>query len=203
MKIIGLTGNIGSGKSTVSRQLKKRGMAIIDADKIAREVVIPPSPLLKQIADHFGNDVFWPDGSLNRSALGTRIFNNPADKNVLESILHPAITREMQSQIAQLKRVHCPVVILDIPLLFETGQEELCDWVWLVIADDDKRMARVTARDGLSLEQACARDLNQMSQTEKKRRADVWIDNNYLLEDLSHQVEELYHEASRKAVKHI
>lgn len=203
MKIIGLTGSIGSGKSTVSKQFKSRGIAVIDADQIAHDIVVPPSPLFKQIADYFGDDVFWPDGSLNRSALGVRIFSNPADKRALESILHPAIDREMHSQIDQLQKAHCPVVILDIPLLFETGKSQMCDQIWLVIADDDKRMARVMARDGLSLECARARDLNQMPQTEKKRRADVWIDNNYLLEDLSHQVEELYHEASRKAVKHI
>ena len=200
MKTIGLTGGIGTGKSTVSRYLETKGYKIIDADLIAREVVEPGKPALEALVCEFGPEILLEDGSLNRRELARLAFSSPEGKAKLDRITHGAIFAridELQLQYAsELETIADAVMFLDAPLLLETGLDQKTDLVWVVDVPDDVRVKRVVLRDGLTEEEIWARIKNQMSREEKLDRADGILDNSGTLEELYHQVDVLLAEVT-------
>ncbi len=174
--ILGLTGSLGSGKSLVSSILRDLGARVICADEIAREVVAKGSPALQEIAREFGPAVLLPDGSLDRRALAARVFADPNDRRKLEQIVHPRVRVRERELLAQ--HAGDPLVILDIPLLFETGAEELCDAVAVVVVNEEARASRLMADRGMTPGEIASRLAAQMPQAEKARRADFIIDNS-------------------------
>ena len=199
MKTIGLTGGIGTGKSTVSRYLKTKGYQIIDADLIAREVVEPGQPALVRLTEEFGREILLEDGSLDRRKLAQLAFSSPEGKEALDRITHGAIFQridELQEQYeTEFSSQEGAVIFLDVPLLFETGLDRKADLVWVVDVPDELRVQRVVLRDGLTEEEIWARIKNQMSREEKLAKADYVLDNSGTLEALYEQVDALLHQA--------
>jgi dephospho-CoA kinase len=178
---IGLTGGIGSGKTLVARLFKDSGAALVDADAIAREVVAPGGPAYDGIITAFGPTVVRPDGTLDRKALGERMFSDASARRQLNALTHPHIRRRMAEEAARLASTPgIEVIVLDIPLLLETtdGRDLDLDGIIVVNADDDVRIGRLVARDGLTEAGARRRMAAQMPLREKVARADWVIDNN-------------------------
>ena len=177
MRIVGLTGSIASGKSTVSAILREIGAPVIDADAIVHELQRPGTEVTAAIAREFGPGVIRPDGTLDRAALGRIVFADPERRRALEAIVHPAVRAEMLRRIESLRQEGRPAVVLDIPLLYESGWDRFVDEVWVVFVDRDTQKARLMARNGLSPEDAEVRIAAQADLDEKARRADRVIDN--------------------------
>ena len=187
---VGLTGGIGSGKSTVARALQTKGVQLVDADQIAREVVNPGEPALQAIADKFGPLILGPDGSLNRSELKQRIFSDPEAKKTLESILHPRIRARILERVEQA--TNTPYVLADIPLLVENNYPSFFDRVVVVDCTEEQQIARVLARD--ELDEATIKRIIQSQASRKTRLAaatDI-IDNSGDLDSLNSQIQKLH-----------
>ncbi|HZC99380.1 MAG TPA: dephospho-CoA kinase [Actinomycetes bacterium] len=196
MLLVGLTGGIGSGKSTVSGMLAERGAELIDADHIAREVVMPGTPAWCKIRDHFGPGVLYPDGHIDRQALADIVFGNPAKLALLNEITHPAIF----ARIAQrLEAAHDRdvIVVLDAALLIETGLAQRVDVLLVVDSPKAVQVDRLAAK-GMAASQATARIAAQLDPRERLARADVVIDNSGSLEDLARQVGDAWKELERR-----
>lgn len=192
---IGLTGGIASGKSTVSRLLVERGALLVDADKIAREVVLPGSPVLEQIAVHFGSDMLLEDGSLNRKRLGELVFASETSRKQLESITHPAIRQEIQRQTRQFEQEHPErLIVVDIPLLYESGLAEMFDSIVVVYVPRSVQLQRLMERDGWNEKEAEQRLNAQWSMEKKRDLADIVIDNSGSLQDTIMQVDRFWSE---------
>ncbi len=191
MKIIGLTGGIASGKSTVSQLLIEHGINIIDADKIAREVVQKGTIGLNKIVAHFGDEILNSDGTLNRKALGAIVFEDDNKLSALNGIMHPLIEQRIDDVAKYYQKENCKFIILDAPLLFEVGLDKRCNEVWLVVVNKDIQLQRLMARDGIELAMAEKIIASQMPLSEKMKKADVYIDNNGGKEALKKQVLEL------------
>jgi len=189
MYIIGLTGGIASGKSTVSTMLAELGAYVIDVDEIAKAVVMPDQPAWQGIVAHFGKDILLADGTINRVLLGERIFTDKGQRQCLENITHPFITAKVQENISQVKETGVKLVVLDVPLLFEAKWQGKVNEIWVVYVRAEVQVSRLMARNRLTSEQAKARIASQMNLEEKARRADVLIDNNSALEQTREQVE--------------
>lgn len=192
MKVIGLTGGIASGKSTVARMLEKLGATIVDADQLAREIVAPGSPLLKEIRHHFGPHAFHPDGTLDRAALGAIVFVDPYARQQLEAITHPAIKQLALQRLNELKEKGADIVFYMAPLLIEAGSTDRVDSIWLVDVNLEIQLQRVQERDGLSRDAAMKRISSQMPTEEKKKFATLVIDNNGSLEETERQIKEAF-----------
>ncbi|MEA4922090.1 MAG: dephospho-CoA kinase [Eubacteriaceae bacterium] len=185
---IGLTGGIGSGKSTVTDYLIERGYRVIDADKVARDITEPGSSVLEKLKAEFGSGVIRKDGSLDRKQLAAVVFADDDKRKILDSITH----REIYDIIvAELNKRPEETVFADAALLFETGLDREVDMVWVVTADKDERVKRVTVRDDAEESQVLARIESQMDDEEKCRAADEVIDNSGSKEDLRKKVSEL------------
>lgn len=179
MKVIGLTGGIGSGKSTVSAYLKEKGCPVVDADRIARTVTAQGSPVLAQLACEFGSDILFADGSLDRKKLGRIVFSDPRKKSRLDAITLGEVCDRIRGELERVKAEStAELVVLDVPLLFETGLDELADSVWVVDADDETRIKRICDRDHMSREEAENRMARQMPREERLLRADHVLDNS-------------------------
>ncbi len=189
MRIVGLTGGIASGKSTVAGLLEKLGAFLIDADKLARTVVRPGQPALREIVDWLGAGILLPDGTLDREALARIVFSDRQARARLEGITHPAIRRCVEQAVAEAKDRGISVVVLDIPLLFEVGWTGLIDETWVVYVDRPTQEARLMDRDALTREDALMRINSQMNLTEKARLATTVIDNSEDLANTKRQVE--------------
>jgi dephospho-CoA kinase len=192
---IGLTGGIASGKSLVARCLGELGAAVVDADTIAREVVAPGGPAYEGVVRAFGPGMLRPDGTLDRKALANRVFTDAAARRQINALTHPHIRRRMAEEAARLSATPgVEVIVLDIPLLLETtdGRELELDGILVVDADEEARVARLVARDGLSLEDARRRLAVQMPLREKVVRADWVIHNNGTPEQTRRQVRALW-----------
>lgn len=176
MKRVGLTGSIGSGKSTVAKLLTARGIPVLDADAVAREVSSSQT-VLTEISSVLGTE-YVLNGALNRPALAQLIFENPESRAALNAIIHPAVRVEMARREADLEASGAAGVVQDIPLLFENGLEQLFDATILVDAPLETRVFRVMLRDGLTREQIIARDAAQMPAAEKCARADFVLEND-------------------------
>jgi dephospho-CoA kinase len=192
--IIGLTGGIACGKSTVAQMLVSRGAHLVDADLIAREVVLPGSPVLDQVALYFGQDVIQVDGSLHRKKLGEIIFGDESAKKALESILHPPIREIMWERMNRLDQEKPQgLVAVDIPLMYESGLDTKFKEIMVVYIPRELQLKRLIARDGISDEQAESRLNSQWPIEEKKDRADIVIDNSGTLEQTEAQISEFWH----------
>ncbi|PWJ05852.1 dephospho-CoA kinase [Streptomyces sp. NWU49] len=194
---VGLTGGIGAGKSEVSRLLVECGAVLIDADRIAREVVEPGTPGLAAIVDAFGTDVLAPDGSLDRPALGSLVFADPDRLAVLNSIVHPLVgarSRELEAAVAE-----DAVVVHDVPLLTENGLAPLYDLVIVVDASPETQLDRLVRRRGMTEEDARARMAAQATREQRREIADIVIDNDVPLEALERRVQEVWADLVRRA----
>ena len=189
MKLIGLTGGIASGKSTVAAILKRLGAAIVDADALAREVVEPGQDAWKNIVETFGTEVLQADQTLDRQKLRATIFNNPAARKTLEAIIHPRVRALAEERIRRHAAAGYEVVVYEVPLLFEGNLHEWLRPVVLVACDVDIQKHRLLQRDGLDVEAAQKHIDAQMSLAEKRRLADYVIENDGSLEDLERQVQ--------------
>ncbi len=176
MVVAGLTGGIASGKSTVSGFLSEAGARIVCADRLARQVVEPGEPAWQAIIDHFGGGIVAPDGQLDRKRLGDIIFNDPAEKAVLDRLTHPAVFAAMEDEVQSCGRDE--IVILDVPLLIESGLYRDLEHVIVVYVPQAVQLERLMARDGISLADALARITSQMPIDEKRRYASWIIEND-------------------------
>ena len=191
--LVGLTGSIATGKSTVSQMFAHLGARVIDADLLAREVVMPGQPAYAKIVEEFGAGVVQEDGHLDRKTLGAVVFADPAKRKRLEEITHPAIRVRQQRILSVLEEEdHEGIVIWDVALLFETGGVARMDRVVVVYTDPDTELARLMARDGIREEQARARMATQMPVAEKAKRAHYVIDNSGERVDTERQVKAVY-----------
>jgi dephospho-CoA kinase len=193
MRIVGLTGGIGSGKSTVTDYLISKGFYVLDADKIAREIVLPGSDMLIELSSVFGKEILQEDGSLDRKKLGKIVFSDAGKKETLDRLMHTRILELIHERILRLReeQEHAKVVFIDAPLLFETGLSKSTDEIWVIDADDETRICRIMARDGLQREEILKRIESQMTREEKNSRADVILDNTGEPEALYRQIDEL------------
>jgi dephospho-CoA kinase len=190
---IGLTGSIATGKSTVASLLVDRGAILIDADRIAREVVLPGSPVLTQVADRFGQAVLLGDGSLDRKKLGEFIFGDAASRKDLEGILHPPIRAIMKERM-QRHELEYPekLVVVDVPLLFESKLQHMFTEIMVVYVPAAIQLERLIHRDQLTEEKAISRLNSQMSIEEKKKLADIVIDNSGTIQETEQQVTQFW-----------
>ncbi|NVF14673.1 dephospho-CoA kinase [Vreelandella maris] len=176
--IIGLTGGIGSGKSTVARAFETLGAASVDADDVAREIVLPGEPALLAIKNRFGDQVIHQNGTLNRAALRDIIFKDPEQRQWLESVTHPKIRERLLQHLAQLKMQGAPYVLLVSPLLFESGQNTLVNRAVVVDVPQALQLSRTQQRDGVSESQVHAILAAQLSREQRLAQADDVIDNS-------------------------
>ena len=190
---LGLTGNIASGKSTVARQLAALGATVIDADLLAREAVAPGSPGFHAVVEHFGTGVVTPAGDLDRAALRRVVFHDPHARDALNAIVHPAVARLREAQFAQAIARGEPVVISDIPLLFEVGLEHAFDGVLLVDAPEPLRRERLIRDRGLTAADADAMLAAQWPSHQKRIQSTWVIDNDASREQLQARVAAWWH----------
>lgn len=195
--ILGLTGGIATGKSSVADSFVECGALLVSADLLAREVVNPGSPTLAKLVDLFGLDILTPGGSLNREVVAQKIFADPVARRQLESITHPAIARLAENRLAELKSSPHELIVYEAPLLFEAGAEGRVDQVLVVVADPAIQLARLQQRDGLTEAAAKQRILAQLPQADKVQKADFVIDNSGPFQQTSAMVFALYHYLTR------
>ncbi|WP_033542166.1 dephospho-CoA kinase [Planococcus sp. CAU13] len=189
--IIGLTGSIASGKSTVSKMLEELGYPIIDADIVARQVVEPGSDTLKKIEALFGPDVIREDGSMNREQVGALIFSDPAKRKQLNDIIHPAIRAEMLRQRNEYLEAGHKTIVMDIPLLFESKLQHFVDKILVVSVTEENQLNRLMERNGLNEKDARARIASQLPMSVKEEGADAVIYNNGTVEGTARQLEKI------------
>ena len=191
MKVIGITGGIGSGKSTVSDIIKKNNFPVIDCDEISRELTQNDDAVLSEISRCFGASVFDDNGNLLRQDLANIVFSDSSKKESLEDIVVTRIFEIVQDDLSKHRSLGTKLVFIDAPLLIETGLNRLCDVCVLVTADIETRINRVEKRDGISRDRVLERISNQMPESEKKAVADELIDNSGSIEYLNNSVERL------------
>ena len=192
MKIIGLTGGIGSGKSTVSQFLAELGATIIDADKIGHETFKPETEAWREVVAAFGQQIVATNGTIDRKKLGTIVFSNPEARARLNQIMHPRIYEVVRAQLAEFQRQGVSVVVLEAPLLVETGWTSLVDEVWVTTAAEDTVLKRLRERTGLSEAESQARIRAQLPAGKRIREADVVIDTDCDLDELKAKIGELW-----------
>ena len=195
MKIIGLTGGIACGKSTVSKALRALGACIIDADALAHELSQPNQALFNAYVQRFGMAIVTPGGTLDRAAIARLIFTDPAMRAEVEQISHPLIRRAVEERLRMAEKEQKRAAVLDVPLLFEAGWDALADEVWVVALPPEEQLTRLLARDKTMSEgEARARIAAQMPLAEKCARADVVIDNSGTKEETRDYVGKLWEE---------
>lgn len=201
MKIIGLSGGIGSGKSTVSRFLKELGAVVIDADKVGHELLKPDTDTWREVVDAFGRQVLTPRGEIDRGKLGKIVFGDPRARERLNGITHPRIRNWLKAEIEEHRRRGVKLLVLEVPLLVEVplalkaGQPSLSDEVdevWITVAPETTVIRRLKARSGMSEEQTLARIRSQLPAEERAKRADVVIDTDCPLDELKKRIRELW-----------
>ena len=198
MIVVGLTGGIATGKSTVAKMFKRYGAIVIDADQLAREVVRPGKPAWREIVKLFGDDVLNPDKSLNRHALGAIVFRDRRKLRRLERIIHPRVAREQQLLVRRIGRNSPDAVVLyEVPLLFESGAHTRVDKIIVVTADRDTQVARLEWRNGLTRTEALRRIKHQMPLAQKVRRADIVLDGTRDKAQMKDEVRRLIHSFRR------
>ena len=191
MRVLGLTGGLGSGKSTVSRMFADLGAEVVDADQLAREVVLPGQPALKEIVDTFGREFLRGDGTLDRPRLGELIFSDPTARTWLNAITHPRIQARMAEEISA-RESKDGVLVLDIPLLYENRRTSVVEAVVVVWVDRATHIQRLVERDGLSEAEARRRIAAQLSLDDKRQRAHFVVNNTLTLEATREQVADIF-----------
>lgn len=191
-KVIGLTGGIACGKSAVSLRLAQKGAIIVDADQIARNILAPNSIGLQKVVERWGGQLLEVSGQLNRAQLGAIVFADPKEREALESITHPLIAAESQSQIEQAKTAKAPLIVYDAALLIEAGRAEQFRPLVVVTTSTEIQIQRIMARDQLSADEALARMHAQLPLKDKENLADFIIYNDGDWQKLEQQVDELW-----------
>ena len=192
MKVIGLTGGIGSGKSTVAQFLTGLGAVIIDADKIGHELLKPNTEAWREVVAGFGRQILTPDGNIDRKKLGEIVFGNPESLSRLNQIMHPRMYALAKAQLEEYRQQGTRVVVLEAPLLLEAGWTSLVDEVWVTTAPEATVLKRLEERTGLSQAESLARIRSQLPSAERVRHAAVVINTDCDLDELKSRVKELW-----------
>ncbi len=199
MKCFALTGGIATGKSTIAHLFKNLGIQVIDADKLAREVVMPSSEGLKLISEKLGTKFIAQDGTLNRQLLAQEIFSNANSRHLLEKITHPLIAELLTQKLAKLRNSGESLAVYEAPLIFETNIQDGFDATILVTCSAEIQLKRLITRDKLSLQEAQKRIKSQMAQDDKKKLADYIIDTSASLESTKAQLKVIFTKAPKTA----
>ena len=192
--VVGLTGGIASGKSTISNMIKEMGFTVIDADVEARIAVEPGRPAYEQIVDYFGEEILQEDGTIDRAKLGAIVFNDEEKRMKLNSFVHPAVRQQMMDKKEKALRNNEKLVVLDIPLLLEGNLTTMIDKVLLVYVDEEVQLKRLMERNNFTEEEALARIRSQMPLKEKVKLSDAIIDNNGTIEESKKQLYDILKE---------
>lgn len=190
MYVIGLTGGIGSGKSTVARMLEQKGAALLSADAVGHEVYLPGEPAWQEVVDAFGRRVVGEDGAIERKKLGAIVFGDPEQLRRLNAISHPRMKEMMREKLQAEKGRGTEVAVLEAALLFDAGWNDLTNEVWVTVAPGEVAARRTAERSGLSADEALSRIRAQMSSEERIARSQVVIDTDCPLEETRRQVDE-------------
>lgn len=196
--VVGLTGGIGCGKSEAAKYLCSLGAKHIDADAISRSLTADDGAALPELRRIFGDGIFNDDGSLNRRALGDLVFSDVGSKRALEGVIHPLVQRQVMDEIAAASAAGIPVTILDVPLLFETGMDVLCDETWTMSVPPEVQVRRVQARDGMTEEQARARIAGQLPMEERNARSNKVINSDRPVEKTQAELNALFMQLLRR-----
>ena len=188
MKIIGLTGGIASGKSTVATELRKQNVPVFDADEVSRNAVAKGSKGLALVAEAFGAEYLTSDGEMDRAKISQLVFSDKEALKTLEGILHKIVWDEAEAFLVEARKQKAKLAVLDVPLLIETKWHERVDFVWLVAVSKEQQIKRAMIRSGMTEEAVKARIAAQMSLEDKKKFADVVLDNSGALEETLEQV---------------
>ena len=199
--VIGLTGGIATGKTTVLATLGELGAYVLSADEASHRLTAPGGDALPAIRETFGDGFFLPDGALDRRALAEVVFSDEGVKRALEAIIHPAVQREMLAGIEKAGQEGASVVVMEVPLLYETGMDALCDAVWVAALDGESQVLRLMNRDRLTREQALARIASQMPLSDKIDRADVVIRTDRPPQEVQKEVAHLYRDLLKRMDK--
>ena len=199
MRVIGLTGGIACGKSTISAALREMGAAVIDGDVLSRELTAPGGPALPAIRARFGDAVFLPDGALDRRALGAVVFGSDEARARLDAIMQPMLRQMIVDRMEAARLSGAPLCVLDMPLLYEAELDGLCDRVWCAWIPRELQLERLMARDGFTLEEAEARLRSQLPVDEKAARADVVIDTSGTIQYTRDKLPSLFDEELRRS----
>ncbi len=192
MKVIGLTGGIGSGKSTVSQFLAELGAVILNADEVGHEAFKPDSEIWRKVVAAFGRQIVTSDGNVDRKKLGNIVFGNPESLSRLNEIMHPQMYALVKTQLEEHRRQGMRVVVLEVPLLLEAGWTSLVDEVWVTTAPEATALKRLEERTGLSQAESLTRIRSQLPSAERVRHADVVINTECDLDELKSKVKELW-----------
>ena len=192
MKVIGLTGGIGSGKSTVSQFLAELGAVILNADEVGHKAFKPDSEIWHEVVAAFGRQILTPDGNIDRKKLGEIVFGNPESLSRLNQIMHPRMYAQVKAQLEEYRRQGTRVVVLEVSLLLEAGWTSLVDEVWVTTAPEATVLKRLEERTELSQAESLARIRSQLSSEERIRHADVVINTDCDLDELMSKVKELW-----------
>ncbi|MFC2032927.1 dephospho-CoA kinase [Chloroflexota bacterium] len=192
MKIIGLTGGIGSGKSTVSQFLAKLGAVVIDTDKVGHEAFKPSTESWQRVVAAFGRSIVTADGNIDRKKLGEIVFDSPVELLKLEQIIHPTISGIVIARIEEYRQQGVKVVVLEVPLLVEAGWASLVDEVWVTTAPEPVILRRLKERTGMTEQESLARMRSQLPSEERLKHADMVIDTNFTLDELRKKIKELW-----------
>jgi dephospho-CoA kinase len=196
---IGITGGIATGKTTAAQLLRTLGFPVVDADEIAKLVVSPGSPGIKQLVGVFGEKYLAPDGSLDRKKMASLVFENPSELRKLEGILHPLVRLETERQKKQIEASGAKLAFYDVPLLFEKNMDKDFDDIIVIASSLDRQKERLKSRSNMSADEIAARLKNQLPLEEKKKRASFVVINDGRVEDLRKQLEELVQSLLQKA----
>lgn len=194
MHVIGLTGGIASGKSTVTGFFRDRGVPVIDADILGHRTYDPGTDTFDAVVKAFGPELVAPDGTIDRKVLGGKVFGKPDELKRLTDIVWPGIRKLASEQLSQFEAAGNSVVVLEAAVLFEAGWETLVNEVWVVVVEPEHAIARLATRNGLDEAAARARIDSQLSNSERTARADVVIENNGSLEELQAHIQEAWNE---------
>ncbi len=192
MKVIGLTGGIGSGKSTVSQFLAELGAVILNADEVGHEALKPDSEIWRQVVAAFGRQILTPDGNIDRKKLGDIVFGNAESLSRLNQIMHPRMYALLKAQLEEYRQQGRRVVVLEAPLLLEAGWTSLVDEVWVTTAPETTVLKRLEERTGLSQAESLTRIHSQLPSAERVRQANVVINTDCDLNELKSKVKELW-----------
>ena len=192
MKVIGLTGGTGSGKSTVSQFLAELGAVILNADEVGHEALKPDTEIWREVVAAFGRRIFTPDGNIDRKKLGNIVFGHPESLSRLNQIMHPWMYAQVEARLEEYRRQGTRVVVLEAPLLLEAGWTSLVDEVWVTTASEATVLKRLEERSGMSQAESLARTRSQLPSAERIRHADVIINTECGLDELKSKVKELW-----------
>jgi dephospho-CoA kinase len=201
---VGLTGSIATGKSHASRVFAELGAHVIDADRIAHDLMSPGRETYQKVVQAFGNDILSPDGTIDRKKLGRIVFNNSEKRLLLNSLVHPDVRSEVLRRIVELERVTpAGIVIVDAALMIESGSYKAYQRVIVVYCDPAQQLARIMERDGLTIEEARARVAAQMPMEEKLKYADYKIDTSGTFQQTRERIEQVYRDLTMLSLKEV